>query len=217
VQWGKCAADFKTTEHGVSVSFTDGTSASGSLLVGADSSGSKIRQLLLGDEAGKLKQLPARLLAVTVRLPEEKAKPLRDIDPVMFQGSHPDTGYYLWFSTLSTPGVNGSSETGSPYYEGQVCMSWLIKGVEDEVPPTNEERLARMKTMARAGTGFQTMLRETIEGVPKGTEVLEIKLADWPTVKWPSFDGRVTLLGDAAHAMTMCKCPEYSIGFRYAC
>ncbi|KAF2007434.1 FAD binding domain-containing protein [Amniculicola lignicola CBS 123094] len=203
VNWNKSVSAFSPTKKGVHVSFTDGTHVEGSILVGADGSGSKTRRLLVGEEQGRLNQLPANFMGVTVRLTPEKVMPLREIDPLLFQGSHPDTGYFMWYSTLTTPEVNGSVDTDSPYFEGQLNISWLIKGPEDAVPATNELRLEKMKTMAKAGTGFQTMLRTTIEEIPSGTEVLEIKLADWPTVAWPSHNGRVTLLGDAAHAMTM--------------
>jgi 2-polyprenyl-6-methoxyphenol hydroxylase-like FAD-dependent oxidoreductase len=206
VNWSKSISGFRPTENGVSVSFTDGTEVEGSMLVAADGSRSKTRRLLMGEEPGRLNQLPVNFMGVTVQLKEDKAKLLRDIDPLLFQGSHPDTGYYMWYSTLSTPEVNGSSVTDNPHYEAQLNVSWLVKGSEDAVPVTNAERLAKMKAMARAGTGFEKTLRETIEDIPEGTEVLEIKLADWPSVQWPTFDGRVTLLGDAAHAMTMCEC-----------
>jgi 2-polyprenyl-6-methoxyphenol hydroxylase-like FAD-dependent oxidoreductase len=211
INWGKSISGFKPTTNGISLSFADGTAIEGSVLVAADGSGSKTRHLLVGEEQGRLNQLPANFMGVTVRLTEDKARPLREIDPLLFQGSHPDTRYFLWYSTLSTPEVNGSYKTDNSYYEAQLNVSWLVTGPEDAVPVTSAERLAKMKAMARAGTGFEKTLRETIEEIPEGTEVLEIKLADWPTVQWPNLGGRVTLLGDAAHAMTMCeylKMPE---------
>ena len=210
VNWAKSISGFKPTENGISVSFTDGTEVEGSVLAAADGSGSRIRQLLMGDELGRLNQLHAHYLAVTLRLTQEKVNRLRNIDPLLFQGSHPDTGYYMWYSTLSTTEVNGSSETKSPYYEAQLNVSWLVKGPEDNVPETNAGRLAKIKSLATAGTGFEKTLRETVEDIPEDTEVLDITLADWPTVPWHGFDGRVTLLGDAAHPMTMCKCLKYT-------
>jgi 2-polyprenyl-6-methoxyphenol hydroxylase-like FAD-dependent oxidoreductase len=52
---------------------------------------------------------------------------------------------------------------------------------------------------------FEAGLRKVVEGIPEDSTVLEIKLQDWPTLKWPTHHGRVTLVGDPAHAMTMCK------------
>lgn len=208
VNWDKSISGFQPTEDGIVVSFTDGTNVHGSALATADGSGSKTRRLLMGDELGRLKQLCAHCLAVTLRLTPEKADPLRRIDPLLFQGSHPDTGAYLWYSALSTPEVNGSAEAGNPYYEVQLHISWLVKGPEEHVPETNAERLSKIKSLAPAGTGFEKTLRDTIDNIPEDTEVVDITLADWPTVPWNGLDGRVTLLGDAAHPMTMCKCAQ---------
>ncbi|KAJ8131505.1 hypothetical protein O1611_g2117 [Lasiodiplodia mahajangana] len=108
----------------------------------------------------------------------------------------------MWFSVLSTPETNGSVDSSLPHYEAQINLSWVVKGPEDDAPATNSERLARMKEMVGRGTGFHAVLRRAVEGLPDGTYVQEIKLADWPTTEWEG-NGVVTLLGDAAHAMTM--------------
>lgn len=202
VHWGKQVTGFNTNlDDGVEVTFSDGTSTRGSMLIGADGSSSRTRRVLLGEDIGKLYQLPARFMGVTVRLTPEKVQPLRSIDPLLFQGSHRETGTFLWYSTLSTPEVNGSSG-GEEYYEGQLNMSWIVRRAEDEVPARNGERIAKMKEMARP---FEARLRKAVEDIPDEAVVLEIKLQDWPTLEWPTFDGKVTLVGDAAHAMTMCK------------
>ncbi|KAJ5724889.1 FAD binding domain-containing protein [Penicillium malachiteum] len=199
----KQISGFNPTKNGILISFSDGTDVEGSLLAAADGSGSNIRQLLLGMDLGGFNQLLVRSLAVTVCLPEEKANRLQTIAPLKFQGCHPDTGYYMWYSILSTPQVNSSFGANNPHYEAQLNVSWLVKGSNDDVPETNFDRLANIKYLARMGTGFEKTLRETIEDIPDGTEVFEITLADWPTIPWHGFDGRVTLLGDAAHPMTM--------------
>lgn len=205
VNWAKSVSDFQPTESGILVTFTDGTKIHGSALAAADGSGSKVRRLLMGDERGCLNQLNVHCLAVTLRLTPEKVEPLRKIDPLLFQGCHPDTGYYMWYSTLSTPEVNTTANTESPYYEAQLDFSWLVGSPNDKVPEANAECLAKIKSLATAGTGFEKTLRKTIEDIPENTKVFNINLADWPTVPWHGFGGRVTLLGDAAHPMTMCK------------
>jgi len=200
VQWNKRISGFTTnTANTVEVTFTDGTSTQGSLLVGAEGSGSMTRRGLVGEDLGKLYQLPARFMGVTIRLTAEQVQPLRDIDPLLFQGCHPDTGVFLWYSTLSTPEVNGS-QGADEYYEGQLNMSWIVESPDDEVPSSNAAKVAKMKEMAKP---FEERLRRAVEEIPDDSEVLEIKLQDWPTLEWPNYNGRVTLIGDAAHAMTM--------------
>ncbi|KAK7046535.1 hypothetical protein R3P38DRAFT_2874268 [Favolaschia claudopus] len=202
LRWDKTFVGFTEDEDGVSVEFADGSKERGYMLIGVDGSTSRVRRLLVGEEAGRLQPVGANFIGVIVRLSEEAVAPLRKIDPLLFQGSHPDTGNFMWFSILSTPEVNGSGEDGKePYYEGQINVSWLTKG--PGVPAGNEERLALMKEAAQAGTGFHKTLRDMIVAIPAGTPVVEVKLADWPTMRWTPCDGRITLAGDAAHAMTM--------------
>jgi len=148
---------------------------------------------------------------MTLRLSEDQVTrllPATD-EQLLFQGCHPDTGCYAFYSTLSTPQVNGSAETGNPYYEAQLDFNWPINCPEDDddvVPETSAERLAKIKRFATAGTGFYQPLRDIVLSIPQDAKVLPVALADWPTVPWPNLDGRVPLLGNAAHPMAMCEC-----------
>jgi len=205
VRWNKSIATFQVTFSGVQVTFKDGTKSEGRLLVGADGSTSKVRRTLCPD-SGSLYQLPIRFLGATVRLSPADMAPLRALDPLLFQGCHPETSTYLWFATLDTPEVNGS-QGASEYYSAQLNISWPVRSLADEVPASNAEKLQKMKDLAGV---FELRLKKAVQNIPDGTDILEIKLADWPCLQWP-FDGKVTLIGDAAHAMTMCK----SCGFQY--
>jgi len=123
------------------------------------------------------------------------------------RGCHPETGTFMWFSILESPEVNlsSNSETKSDhYYSAQINMSWPTKSDAGPTPPSNRERLALMNLHA---ANIHPVLRQAIEDIPEGTEIKEIRLADWPCLDWPNFEGKVTLLGDAAHAMTMCTYP----------
>jgi hypothetical protein len=123
------------------------------------------------------------------------------LDPLLFQGCHLDTGTYLWFSTLDTPEVNGS-KGDEKYYSAQLNISWPVMDSNDGIPDSDKEKLLRMQVLADV---FEDRLRFPVQDIPKGTEILEIKLADWPCLEWPNHEGKITLIGDAAHAMTMCK------------
>ncbi|PMD21926.1 FAD/NAD(P)-binding domain-containing protein [Hyaloscypha hepaticicola] len=197
VQWNKSIATFETTPSGVQVTFEDGIKTEGRLLVGADGSTSKVRRILC-PETGSLYQLPIRFLGATVKLSPAEMAPLRALDPLLFQGCHPETSTYLWFATLDTPEVNGS-RGDSEYYSAQLNISWPVNTPADEIPATNAEKLQKMKDLADV---FEPRLKKAVQNMPQGTEIIEIKLADWPCLKWSS-DGKVTLIGDAAHAMTM--------------
>jgi 2-polyprenyl-6-methoxyphenol hydroxylase-like FAD-dependent oxidoreductase len=204
VQWGMSFRNFEVTEDGVVVRFADGTSVEGSMLLAVDGKNSRIKRLLLGEESARLIPLPVAFTGFTLRLSPARMKPFTDIHPVIWQGCHPRSGYFVFFSMLSTPETNGSAGTEDEHYEGQFNMSWLIEQ-NGPVPKTSIEQLAKAKAAASASTGIFEPLRQAILDIPEDTHTLEILLDDWPTQKWPSKGGRVALLGDAAHTMTMCE------------
>ena len=204
INWGKRFVEFEPTEKGVVVKFDDGTTVEGSILLAVDGKNSRAKRLLMGEEKSRLNPLPVAFVGITLRLSPEQMKPFRDVHPVLWQGAHPGSGYYMFFSMLSTPQTNGSAGTSDEYYEGQFNMSWLVdrNGPLEAAPA---ERLAQVKRAAVSDTGFFHSLQEAIQNIPDDSPMLEIKLEDWPTQDWPSSSGRVTLVGDAAHTMTMCK------------
>ncbi|KAM3511874.1 hypothetical protein MY11210_004492 [Beauveria gryllotalpidicola] len=202
VRWGKRldAIDTARDDHVVRARFSDGTSAEGCLLVGVEGSGSRTRKFLLPD-AYQNYQLPARLLGASLTLTAAEAQPLLRIDPLLFQGCHPSTGNYLWISLLDSPEINGTLGTGREAYKFQVIQSWLAKTPADEVPASDADRVADMQ---RRAAEFHPTLRDVVRKLtPDDAEVAEILLQDWPCQQWDNRGGRVSLAGDAAHAMTM--------------
>ncbi|KAI1422614.1 hypothetical protein F5Y12DRAFT_761973 [Xylaria sp. FL1777] len=216
IHWGKTLSSFAPSDDsgdgGIVAKFTDGTEVHGAMLVGADGSNSRARTVLFGNNdndddtaaAAALHALPVRFMGVTATLSAAAIAPLRAIDPLLFKGTHPASGVFMWFSVLSTPETNGTA-----LFEAQINLSWILRGPEDEVPAAESDRLARLKEMAR---GFHPVLRGAVEDIPDGTPVQEIRIADWPTAEWRG-DGLVTLLGDAAHAMTMYRGEAANHGF----
>ncbi|ETN42650.1 uncharacterized protein HMPREF1541_01807 [Cyphellophora europaea CBS 101466] len=203
VQWNKRVKDFTSTPNGVTVNFSDGTTASGSMLLAVDGKNSRVKRQLVGDEASRLSPLPVAFNGLTLRLSPDQMAPFRAIHPVLWQGCHPKSGFFVFFSMLSTPASNGSATTSSPYYEGQFNMSWLTSR-HGPTPSTPSAQLAAIKRAATSDTGFFPTLRDAILAIPDDTPALEIKLEDWPTQPWLSgAHSRVSLVGDAAHTMTM--------------
>jgi 2-polyprenyl-6-methoxyphenol hydroxylase-like FAD-dependent oxidoreductase len=199
VHWSKRLTAIESThDGGVTAIFDDDTRVPGALIVGAEGSNSRTRKYLRPD-AYKNTQLPVRFVGAAVDMTPAQAAPLRDLDPLLFQGCHPVTGTFIWVSMLESPAVNGTLGTGEERYRVQINLSWPVRSAGDEVKTDRAERMKQMKTRAE---GFAPCLKDAVDGIPDEAEVLEIVLADWPCLEW---DGRgvCTLIGDAAHAMTM--------------
>ncbi|KAF2086454.1 FAD/NAD(P)-binding domain-containing protein [Saccharata proteae CBS 121410] len=202
VEWGKKVVDARIPEakdSPATLIFDDGSKFDGSMIVGVEGSNSTIRQLLSPNDY-KNAQLPIRFLGVGIDMTPFAIAPLRALDPLLFQGLHPQSRTFMWFSTLETPESNGTAGTVNERYRAQINISWPVIHPEDEIKSTNSEKLAQMK--ARASM-LDDRLRKVVEGIPDDTLISEIKLADWECKNWDNRDGRMTLAGDAAHAMTM--------------
>ncbi|KAK7958677.1 Aromatic-ring hydroxylase-like protein [Apiospora saccharicola] len=204
VHWSSTVVDVRQEEaaphHGVSAIMQDGSSVSGALLIGVEGTNSRIRRFLVPDGYENY-QLPARMMGVKLEMTEDQVAPLRRLDPLLFQGAHPTTGTFMWFSILDVPDTNGTADTSTPLYHVQLMFSWLLKGPEDEIPESNGDRLKQMRTKA---DGLSPTFDRVIQNIPATVPVIEVKLVDWvPAPNWDNRGGSVTLAGDAAHAMTM--------------
>lgn len=208
VQWGKKLSNVELLDGGsgevdggggVRAVFSDGSSVEGSMLIGAEGSSSQTRKYLVPDNYRNY-QLPVRLIGAAVDLTPEQVQPLRDIDPLLFQGCHPETGNFLWISMMATPEVNGTKGTDKETYRVQFIISWLVKSSDEQFSASDAERVSAMK---RRAAEFNPILRKAVELIPETAPTMEIPLQDWPCQEWDNRNGRVTLVGDAAHAMTM--------------
>lgn len=206
VHWGKRLKDVATStdDETVTATFEDGSSVQGRLLVGAEGSNSRTRQFVAPDTYMN-QTLDVKLLGAAVDMTPEQAKPLRDIDPLLFQGCHPDTNNFLWISVLDTPATNGSAGRPDEHYKVQAILSWPVKTPEDAIVP--DTSAGRAEEMRRRAADFHPILRDAVALVPAtekaSSSAQEIILQDWPCLPWDNHGGLVTLTGDAAHAMTM--------------
>ncbi|KAB8293043.1 hypothetical protein EYC80_007405 [Monilinia laxa] len=154
--------------------FSDGTQSSATLVVGADGNNRIVRHFT-----------------------EEQIEPVRAIDPLLFQSLDPETGTFMWFS------LQGITENpdASKSYKGLVIVSWLIEDdIKDAMPKTDKERVAYVK---RRVEGYAEPLRSIVQDIPDDVATTPLRLGDWPCQEWDNWGGRITLVGDAAHAMTM--------------
>ncbi|KAL5344044.1 hypothetical protein BJX70DRAFT_405221 [Aspergillus crustosus] len=201
VNWNQrvVGVDMASSPDGVQLIFQNGDRVKGRIVIGVEGSRSIVRRVLRPD-AYENQQLPIRFTGVAVDMTPSEIQPLRSMDPLLFQGCHPDTGTFFWFSMLETPLGNGTAGTDAERFRVQICMSWPVRSDNDEVAKTDKSRLANMKARSE---GFAPFLYKALQDIPDGTPVTEIQLADWECLDWDNHGGKITLAGDAAHAMTM--------------
>ncbi|PTB49761.1 hypothetical protein M431DRAFT_125405 [Trichoderma harzianum CBS 226.95] len=187
----------------VTARFADGTSETGNLIVGCDGSRSAVRRNLC-PTTYQNNRLPVRLIGMRVEFPVERVQVCKEIDVHFFQGGDPATNVYFWFSFIHLPRPTDDLKIATC----QIMLSWpyragfLGRAEPTDMPTTNQERLAWLRSLAK---DWAEPFRGIANDIPDDTELREIVLEDWPPQPngWDNHNGTVTLVGDAAHGMTM--------------
>ncbi|OTA67370.1 FAD/NAD(P)-binding domain-containing protein [Hypoxylon sp. EC38] len=205
VHFGKKLETIDHADDGkkVTAHFADGTAETGRLIVGADGSQSRVRALLLGPEKAQLKRLPVAATFVTASFPREMALRLRgSVHPIINGFLHPGNMMGM-FSILDAADKEHPENWRFAFYVSWPC-SVDEQTAEAAAGMDVRERLQQAK---EKGKKFADPVKSAFEYVPDDLDsVYYVANGNWdpslPEHEWDNRDGRVTLVGDAAHAMT---------------
>ena len=191
IQWGKTLSNITYAEDNTATAhFTDSTTITGSLIVGADGPRSKVRELLLGPEVAASKPVGVVQSMTLVKYPTAaQALHVRSGKPLFYLGYHP-AGIVNIVSVQDIPDPAKPED-----WTFIVGTSWV--GQRD-TSLKNDDRLADIKKKAQ---GFADPFRNASEWIPEGTPTHHDQLQYWVTQKFDNKRGMVTLAGDAAHPM----------------
>ncbi|KAJ5963196.1 hypothetical protein N7481_013501 [Penicillium waksmanii] len=195
--WSKMLETIESTTDGVTAQFDNGTEYNGQLLIACDGARSRTRQILYPDAA--MNPLPVQLLGASTLYSAEEMNSVQKINHYIFQGSHPDTDVFLFFSFLDTP--SNFDDSGRDRYHVQIIVSWAdTKGIN--IPSRNSDRIALMKKLS---DNWSEPFKSLVQKLPVDTEARSIRIEDWMFQL-----GRETCApsvshwwGDSAHTMTM--------------
>ncbi|KAK5049857.1 hypothetical protein LTR84_003975 [Exophiala bonariae] len=190
VKYGKTLADIELTTDGVIAHFHDGTSESGSVLVGADGGGSWVRPWLLGDAAAA-RVLPYTFVNFPFTYTAERALKMDEMmHPIVDVGIHPKS-MYIGIFLLDKPDLD-KPETWIFY----ILATWQR---EEEDYQGTRNMVAELK---RRMDGWADPYKSAVDWIPEGIQAKAVPFRIWRPTKWDNRGGRVTLSGDAAHSMT---------------
>lgn len=168
IQYNKRLASFAVSDITVTVTFEDGTSASGSHLVGADGAKSLLRTELLGEKAA-LTPMPYILYNFKTSYTAEQARFLKEnptFHPIMNFGTNQELKTFAMVTILDVADKN-KPET----WIFQLVWSIFEKDPESQqraIALSNEEKLDFLQSKVDLWTD---PWKSALEWVPKGTEV----------------------------------------------
>jgi 2-polyprenyl-6-methoxyphenol hydroxylase-like FAD-dependent oxidoreductase len=207
VQYGRKFSHYEMVENGgVNVFFEDGSSEQGDIVIGVDGAGSKVRQCLI-DRGATQETLPFALMNFNASYTREQALYIKErLHPLVDIAIHP-AGHYIRANVLDMPDQDDPTT-----WTFQILSTWPLKVVEDHDNET--DRLKRLKAHV-ARDGWAEPYKSAIEWIPEDTLVLRDQLKIWKTQPWNNQGGKVTLCGDAAHAMTFREFDSFLISLLY--
>lgn len=174
----------------VTAKFANGVLATGTLLIGADSSRSYVRTHLFPDQDASPTPLDITMCNLTVAYHDaEKALFVRQAHPVFSFMNHPDV--HALISLYEVPDL-----TAPETWKFQLIPSW--QGAPD-MSLSNAERRAHLLERT---SGLAEPFHSAYAWIPEDLEIAYQHLGYWVAEEpWDTHSGRISLAGDAAHPM----------------
>ncbi|KAK3368856.1 hypothetical protein B0T24DRAFT_341566 [Lasiosphaeria ovina] len=180
------------TPSTVRANFSDGTTSTGSVVIGCDGGSSQVRKCLLGEDLAAQEVLPYAFMNFPFSLPADKAVWLDEqMNPSVDVAPHPKS-MYMGLFLLDKPDFERPE-----MWVFYVLVTWPIADKEDEENAPN--RLERLRAKME---GWADPYKSVVEWLSEDISIGADQLRIWHPRKWDNREGRVTLAGDAAYSMT---------------
>ncbi|KAF2219773.1 putative monooxygenase [Elsinoe ampelina] len=194
VQFAKYVDSIQVDDDKCCVSFRDGTTETGSMIIGCDGSHSKVREYLVGTEAAKLQSVDLTMINFPLGgYTTTEARLLQTRHPVFKIASHPDLPGNAILAALDI------ADPADP-------TTWIFQNYIGWWGPPYAADLQDMEKRVSFYRSFIEPFCEPFRTAglklpPNGTIPVYPGQQWAPTMDWDNRTGRVTLAGDAAHSM----------------
>ncbi|KAK0382863.1 hypothetical protein NLU13_8779 [Sarocladium strictum] len=185
--WNQEVGSVKADDDGVIITFDNGSTTTADVVVGADGPRSRMREILLGEDKARCVQSDFVCGYTSTVLGREKAE--------LALQAHP-----AWTMAYSEMGVcalgvdDAKDPDDTSTWTFNITRIW--RGESPKIEGDEAVRIIKENTAA-----FCEPFKSAAEALSHGSSAFVRSLTYWRTIPWPNHGGRITLAGDAAHAM----------------
>ncbi|KAF2230539.1 FAD/NAD(P)-binding domain-containing protein [Viridothelium virens] len=179
---------------GVRVRFEeDGGEVVGSMVVGADGSHSKVREVLVGAEAARCVDTGFTMINYChARYTAEQAKVLRSVHPILTTGWWGEGRIAYLLAALDIPSLDKPED-----WQFQNYMGWHGSPHKQDFRSSQDV----VEFFREKASHFCDPFRTAAQGIKDDT-ILPVDVGhQWSPSQWDNRGGKITLAGDAAHSM----------------
>lgn len=198
VQWGKKLASISQASDAspVCLKFADGSTCEADFVLGADGASSAVRRELLGAERGAAGKSGCMFATATVNYNDEsKVRAIVD--------KHPLTAMMMGSGVVGAVGVMRADD---PQDMASWSTFWVVMWKGESVELRGQEAIDFINKFVSDNPDlYCEPFASAVKWTPEGSSCDINDLKYWIPVPWDSRGGRVTLVGDACHAMLPCE------------
>jgi len=205
VQWSKTLTQISADDDSVKATFSDGTSETGSMLIGCDGANSTVNRILHPEGHEDVGETGRRLLLATASYPASEVSAIRQIDPFFLHCEDFTTEVWLRVTFLDNPISEASQPADAAVEKCQILISWPYQANWlGRVDPTDcpNTKIGQMSLIRHLSDSWAEPFRSFIQNMPRDADVQPVNLSDGFMAMSAGFAGRVTLAGQAAKPLS---------------
>ena len=197
VQCSKTLTEISVADDSVKATFSDGTSETGSILIGCDGADSTVRRIMHPQGHPKSNLSEFRHLRATANYPTSQVTAIRDMHPFYLRCAHLATDVLLLITFFEdTPEDSHPADTTKcqlllqwPYRP-----DWLGRADPTDCPNTKIGQRALLKHLSDS---WAEPFRSLVHNLPRDAEIQPVDMPGGYPGYSPAFGGRVSLAGKA--------------------
>ncbi|KAM0698720.1 hypothetical protein Q7P36_002187 [Cladosporium allicinum] len=199
VQWSKTLTEISVADDSVKAKFSDGTSETGSILIGCDGGDSTVRRIMHPQGFPKQDAYELRHLLTTANYPTSEVSAIRNMHPFFLRCTHREIEVFLLITFFEETSQDSHADDTT---KCQLLLQWPYRpNWLDRVDPTDcpNTKIGQRALLKHLSESWAEPFHSLIQNLPRDADIRPVELP-WGVYAGysPALGGRVALSGRAA-------------------